>query len=349
MAIIPDDIKNLEGQEPQRKQNIIYEYIKYMREQIEFWAQNRLKDITNLFTRVADLEANTAKKSGDTFTGPVHIDEEDGTASSDGYSQLYLGNPKPSGTAGNSRGEIILFSKNANYAAIEAAHITSDRWYQCPDASGTFALTDDIGVINKGYITNIGGSLEAIGNWIKANLVNNRWIVARVNPNASGYFGTASFDIMANCSSGNYGWGYVHSDNPTGGGHLFFRLAGGTFNWSRVMMQDASNYTTTLISPTRVNIATTLSDTGLSFTAPDNCMVEVRMSYNNSNPFEIALATKGANNIYGIIGISHRDNTGVTVSPLCVQAYVQKGISYYILAKGASAAANDVSAYILYK
>ena len=203
MAIIPDDIKNLEGQEPQRKQNIIYEYIKYMREQIEFWAQNRIKDITNLFTRVDDLEANTAKKSGDTFTGPVHIDEEDGTASSDGYSQLYLGNPKPSGTAGNSRGEIILFSKNANYAAIEAAHITSDRWYQCPDASGTFALSDDIGIINKGYITNIGGSLEAIGNWIKANLVNNRWIVARVNPNASGYFGTASFDIMANCSSGN--------------------------------------------------------------------------------------------------------------------------------------------------
>lgn len=144
MAIIPDDIKNLDGQEPQRKQNIIYEYIKYMREQIEFWAQNRLKDITNLFTRVDDLDSKKMNKSGGTFTGNVAIIKSNNTTEST-QSLLTLGNNKSSGTAGASYGGIQLYCDDSHYVFLrpDAGNFSANHSIIFQNSGGTVALTKD--------------------------------------------------------------------------------------------------------------------------------------------------------------------------------------------------------------
>ena len=54
MAILPDEIQDITN--TQDAAMIAYEYIKYMREMIEFWGGNRMKEIEELKTRVNALE-----------------------------------------------------------------------------------------------------------------------------------------------------------------------------------------------------------------------------------------------------------------------------------------------------
>lgn len=182
MAIIPDDIKNLDGQEPQRKQNIIYEYIKYMREQIEFWAQNRLKDITNLFTRVeelfsnvADLDSKKANRSGDTFTGHVYIKNSNGVANQDNLLALVLGNSTAKTAAGHSEGYIALYGNTGKYTSINAFNSTANRTLSLPDASGTIQLVEDHAYVTpsswtttipSGTTTTVATISLSVGIWI---------------------------------------------------------------------------------------------------------------------------------------------------------------------------------------
>lgn len=56
MAIIPDEIRELDGMRNPEQIDTIHKYIKYMKEQMEFWASNREKEINNLKARVTALE-----------------------------------------------------------------------------------------------------------------------------------------------------------------------------------------------------------------------------------------------------------------------------------------------------
>lgn len=53
--IFPDEIKEAPADQS-AKLDIAYKYIVYMKEQMEFWASNREKEITNLNARVTALE-----------------------------------------------------------------------------------------------------------------------------------------------------------------------------------------------------------------------------------------------------------------------------------------------------
>lgn len=106
---------------------------------------------------------------------------------------------------------------------------------------------------------------------------------------------------------------------------------------------------TALVNATNVNTQTTLSDTGITFTPAEDCIVEVYLNYNTSSPIGIAVATKNSSNLYQVCSMSERENTGVTVSQLACQAVVRKNVTYCILAKSASSGSNAVGALIIQK
>lgn len=76
-------------------------------------------------------------KTGGTFNGHVTINRADGTTSAQGYSSMTLGNNKASGTAQNSKGQILLFGNGTNYVNVHPNDLTTDRTFVFPDFSGT--------------------------------------------------------------------------------------------------------------------------------------------------------------------------------------------------------------------
>ena len=55
-VVLPDDIRDLNGVDDSTKIEAIYQYIKYISEQLEFWATNRKKEMERLEARIATLE-----------------------------------------------------------------------------------------------------------------------------------------------------------------------------------------------------------------------------------------------------------------------------------------------------
>lgn len=79
------------------------------------------------------------------------------------------------------------------------------------------ATKDDLGVTeyNAGKSIEISGRLSDIGKWLQTNGTTSRWMSVRANPtNTDGYFGQSTFSILWQCSSAEYGWCILMSDNP---------------------------------------------------------------------------------------------------------------------------------------
>lgn len=79
------------------------------------------------------------------------------------------------------------------------------------------ATKDDLGVAeyNAGKSIKISGRLSDIGKWLQTNGTTSRWMSVRANPtNTDGYFGSSTFSILWQCSSAEYGWCILMSDNP---------------------------------------------------------------------------------------------------------------------------------------
>ena len=64
-----------------------------------------------------------------------------GTASAVGTNNLILGNSTASGTAGNSKGQLLLYGTGAYYTLLQSGTPTAHRTITLPDATGTVALT----------------------------------------------------------------------------------------------------------------------------------------------------------------------------------------------------------------
>lgn len=80
----------------------------------------------------------------------------------------------------------------------------------------TLATKDDLGITQyKGtQFISMSGKLSSIGEWLKTADTSSRWNTIRVDPTDSdGYFGTSGFSILWQCSSANYGWCILMSDN----------------------------------------------------------------------------------------------------------------------------------------
>lgn len=81
----------------------------------------------------------------------------------------------------------------------------------------------------------MSGALSAVGTWITDNFISNKWIGCKVTPtDSSGYFGSSSFSVLANCSSANYGVAQLMCDNPNKSALVIGQLVGGTWSWKAV-------------------------------------------------------------------------------------------------------------------
>lgn len=86
-------------------------------------------------------------KSGDTMSGNLTVDVQNGTTSSLGASLLTLGNSLGSGVDKNSIGIIDLYSETGKRVRLYAKDdISALRYIRFPNASGIVALTSDIPV-----------------------------------------------------------------------------------------------------------------------------------------------------------------------------------------------------------
>lgn len=78
----------------------------------------------------------------------------EGTASANGYGQIFLGNSTAEGTAGNKYGNLRIYSKSSNYAVISGnTTLTANRTLTVPDAGGTILTTNNLASIIAGGAT----------------------------------------------------------------------------------------------------------------------------------------------------------------------------------------------------
>lgn len=124
---------------------------------------------------------------GDTMTGKLTItrtggysdgllvDSNNGTASSVGVSQIVLGNSKASGTVGNSRGSIAIYTTSGNHVALQATDNgnTSATLYLPTNRSGATIFTTQGGTVT-GSITIDGGGTATTESWSRIYIGNNK-------------------------------------------------------------------------------------------------------------------------------------------------------------------------------
>ena len=111
--------------------------------------------------------------SGGTFSGSVTIDRKDGTASTQGWSSLIVGNNIVTGTEGNSAGDLQIYGRTAYKTEFysPSSSPTANRVITIPDASGTIMLDSGVpftGNVNinlkNGTTSAVGDSILIIGN-----------------------------------------------------------------------------------------------------------------------------------------------------------------------------------------
>ena len=104
--------------------------------------------IPTLFGKIkkwfTDLPSMFVSKSGDTMSGNLQVDRQDGTVSEYGKSYLIAGNTIAEGTAKNSRGILRLYDRSTRFANVIADELTANRTITLPNENGTVALTNDI-------------------------------------------------------------------------------------------------------------------------------------------------------------------------------------------------------------
>jgi hypothetical protein len=125
------------------------------------WIMNDINDFATA-TSITAVDSSSATDYYVTFggTGDIPIEGgsyapkcddglvyrvKTGTATSDGYSYLYLGNATDSGTAGNKFGGVVLYSKKGSYKTVlapteDASSATSNATVRFPFESGTVML-----------------------------------------------------------------------------------------------------------------------------------------------------------------------------------------------------------------
>lgn len=92
----------------------------------------------------SDVDAKVSK-SGDTMSGNLTVDRQNGTTSATAWSAVVLGNNTPSGTDKNSFGVVRLYGENQAYTDLYAPNTTTqNRDITFPNKNGTVALTSDI-------------------------------------------------------------------------------------------------------------------------------------------------------------------------------------------------------------
>lgn len=103
----------------------------------------------------------------------------------------------------------------------------------------TSELNDELGVtfVHDNNVTTvaISGVLSTVGTYIKSHFVTNRWITFRVSPtDNTGYYGDASFVVLSNCMSTNFGIAILCSENYSRSDIVVGHMISGTWNWKAI-------------------------------------------------------------------------------------------------------------------
>ena len=82
---------------------------------------------------------------GGELKGNLTIDTQNGTTTEGGLSRLFIGNATPTGTAGNTRGELTIYAPNNRHFNIVTPDTpTASRSISLPDKAGTLAVTSEV-------------------------------------------------------------------------------------------------------------------------------------------------------------------------------------------------------------
>lgn len=85
MAILPDDIQSIDNKDTTGKIKTIYNYIVYLKEQLEFWASNKIKTVTAALATL-ELKIGSVEASMMEAKTKVMVD-----ATTDEFSFIYTG------------------------------------------------------------------------------------------------------------------------------------------------------------------------------------------------------------------------------------------------------------------
>ena len=85
MAVLPDDIQSIDNKDTTGKIKTIYNYIVYLKEQLEFWASTKIKTVT---AALANLESKIGTVEADMMEVKTKIKVN---ATTDEYSWIYTG------------------------------------------------------------------------------------------------------------------------------------------------------------------------------------------------------------------------------------------------------------------
>lgn len=101
----------------------------------------------NPFSYLIEKLKSKVSKSGDTMSGNLTVDRRNGTAGTEGYSGIILGNNVPYTQNENSTGYARFFTKNGYSIDVYAKHAPSNNQeIILPESDGTLALKSDIDI-----------------------------------------------------------------------------------------------------------------------------------------------------------------------------------------------------------
>ena len=110
-------------------------------------------------TTVQTAIDNKVSKSGDTMTGNLIVDRQDGTESNLGQSTIVAGNTIPQGTVNNSQGRIFLCAANDKYSTIQTLqNLSANNTIFVPDKTGTICLLESLttGMLSQSIDVTVG-------------------------------------------------------------------------------------------------------------------------------------------------------------------------------------------------
>ena len=110
----------------------------------KFFSDLKTVAFTGAYADLSGTENVAGKNIDNYFSATQHIDNQSGTTSAVGVTNLIVGNNKASGTDKNTRGQLLLYGNGSNYGLLRAQNVTAAREYELPNKNGTIALTSDL-------------------------------------------------------------------------------------------------------------------------------------------------------------------------------------------------------------
>ena len=121
----------------------------------------------NVQDAIIELDTNKVDKSGDTMTGYLYVDNQNGTTSTEGFSYVEIGNSKAIGTDKNSTGVLKLYGDSGKYVNLYGTGLTDNRNIGFPNQSGRVCLLESLttGMLSQSIAVTAGHTETTTIDW----------------------------------------------------------------------------------------------------------------------------------------------------------------------------------------